>query len=104
MNDPLTEVMFWSQVIGDSKRTVLCPPDLESRVKGWVEARGMGGIITVHAAWFVPDNRLYVIDTPSMEAYVEESFQQSMRDWQLRLRSDVEAAARRPIWRGISPA
>lgn len=62
MNDMLTEVKFWAQVVNDAKRTVLCAPDLESRIKGLVDARGMGGIITVKASPAVPGDRLYVVD------------------------------------------
>ena len=40
MNDTLTE---------DAKQTVICPPELESRCKGYVEARGLGGLITIEA-------------------------------------------------------
>lgn len=72
MNDTLTEVQFWAQVIGDAKRTVMCPPDLESCCKGYVEARGLGGIITVKASPAVPDNQLYVIDTGALAASLAE--------------------------------
>ena len=60
--DLLSEVRFWQQVIGDAKRTVLCSPEMESRCKGYVDARGLGGLITVKASRAVPDDRLYVID------------------------------------------
>jgi hypothetical protein len=107
VNDPLTEVHFWAQVIGDAKRTVICSPDLESRVKGWVEARGMGGIITVQAGPFVPDNRLYIIDTPALDASLQQSIQEGIRNWRPTsewpggdLLSDLEAARR--FFRGIT--
>lgn len=59
--DMLTEVRFWSQVIGESRRTVLCPPDLESRCKGYVDARGLGGVITVIPSPHIPDNQILVV-------------------------------------------
>ena len=61
MSDPLTELRFWQQVIGDARRTVLCPPEMESRCKGYVDARGLGGVITVKATPVCPDDRIYVM-------------------------------------------
>lgn len=63
----LTEERFWAQVPTDSKRTVVCSPGLEPRVKGWVEARGVGGIITVVANRYVPDGGVYVVDERALE-------------------------------------
>lgn len=68
MSDVLTEVRFWAQVMTDAKRTVICPPDLESRCKGYVGARGLGHLITVMASPFAPENTLYVIDEGAMQA------------------------------------
>jgi hypothetical protein len=67
VNDVLTEVRFWSQVIGDARCTVLCCPDLESRIKGWVGARGMGGVITVEASPSVPADRILVVDQAAIQ-------------------------------------
>lgn len=75
MNDMLTEVRFWAQIIGDARRTVLVNPDLESRVKGWVDARGLGGVITVNASPAVPTDRCYVIDTGAVEADLRRALQ-----------------------------
>lgn len=68
MADVLTEVKFWSQVFGDAKRTILCPPDLESRVKGYIAARGMGGVLTVEASPVCPPEQIIVIDEQGMTA------------------------------------
>lgn len=68
MNDVLTEAMFWRQVILDAKRTVMCNPDLESRCKGWVDARGVGHLVTVKASPWVPIDRVFVIDEQAIEA------------------------------------
>lgn len=73
MNDPLTETRFWAQVLTDAHRTVICSPDLESRVKGWVDARMMGGLITVIAQPFCPDNTIYIIDENAMAASLAEA-------------------------------
>ena len=66
MSEPLTELRFWQQVIGDARRTVLCPPEMESRCKGYVDARGLGGVITVKASPVCPDDRLYVMDEQAL--------------------------------------
>lgn len=63
----LTEERFWAQVPTDSQRTVVCSPSLEPRVKSWVEARGVVGIITVIANRYVPDGQVYVIDQHALE-------------------------------------
>ena len=68
MSDVLTEVRFWAQVLTDAKRTVICSPDLESRCKGYIEARGLGYLITVKVSPFAPDNCLYVMDECVMQA------------------------------------
>lgn len=76
LTDVLDEVRFWAQVMGDAKRTVICPPDLESRIKGWVDSRGMDGIITVRAERYCPENKVIVMDDPAIEA--------TMREWAQR--------------------
>lgn len=73
MSDMLTEVRFWAQVIGDVKRTVVCSPEMESRCKGYVDARGLGGLITVKASSGVPDTTLLVIDEGAIAAAVAEA-------------------------------
>jgi hypothetical protein len=103
VNDVWTEVRFWAQVIDDSKRTVICSAELESRVKGWVEARGMGGIITVQADRLMPDDQIYIIDTPAIEASARESFQHSMWDWQRSFEARRDDH-RLKFWRGITEA
>ena len=78
MSDPLTEIRFWQQVIGDSRRTVLCPPEMESRCKGYVDARGLGGVITVVASRACPDDRLYVMDEQALMASVNRPLRLGM--------------------------
>ena len=79
MNDTLTEVRFWSQVMTDAKRTVFCSPDLESRCKGWVDARGLSGLITVKASPAVPEGRLYIVDEGAIEAATNEVLNRPIR-------------------------
>lgn len=78
-NDVLTEVQFWAQVMTDAKRTVLCSPDLESRLKGYVDARGMGGLITVVASPGCPDGQLFVVDEQAMRASRNEQLAKPIR-------------------------
>jgi hypothetical protein len=80
-NDTLTEVRFWAQIIGDAKRTVFCAPDLESRIKGWVDARGMGGIITVIASPGCPEGRIFIADTPAMQATMNQAMSRPITIW-----------------------
>ena len=72
MGDVLTEARFWAQVIGDSRRTVVCSPENESRCKGWVDARGLAGLIKVVASPLVDDRMLMVIDEQALDAQLEE--------------------------------
>jgi hypothetical protein len=79
MSDDLTEVRFWAQVMGDAKRTVICNPDLESRVKGWIDARGMGGLITVQATPVCPIDRTYIVDDAALQAAYNEVMQRPIK-------------------------
>ena len=79
MNDVLNEVRFWAQVVGDSKRTVVCPPDLESRCKGFVDARGLGGLITVKTSPYVPAETIFVIDEQGIDASLRKMSQRPIR-------------------------
>ena len=74
-NDILTEVSFWMQVMGDAKRTIVCSPDLESRVKGWIDARGMGHLLKMVANQACPDNRIIIIDEQALAADLAASIQ-----------------------------
>jgi hypothetical protein len=81
MNDPLTEVRFWAQITGDARRTIICSPDNESRIKTWVDARGMAGILTVHPTPFVDDCTIYVLDEQATEAAHQRDLQREFRRW-----------------------
>lgn len=75
MSDALTEARFWLQVIGDAKRTVVCPPGLESRIKVWVTARGMDRMLKVVANPACPPNQVLLIDEQAIAADFAESVQ-----------------------------
>lgn len=76
MTNVLTEARFWMQVMGDAKRTIHCPPDLESRIKGWVTARGMGGLITILPNPACPPDRIFILDMGAIEAATQQALQQ----------------------------
>lgn len=78
-NDMMTEVRFWSQVMTDAKRTVFCSPDLESRCKGYVEAAGLTGLITVFASPGCPDGKIFVVDEQAMRASWNEQLAKPIR-------------------------
>ena len=77
--DVLTEVRFWQQVMTDSERTIICEPDLESRIKGWIDARGLGGLITVEASPYCPPGRLIILDPHAIDAALAEARAESLR-------------------------
>lgn len=94
-NDPLTEFRFWAQIATDSERTVLCSPDLESRIKGWVDARGLGGLIKVQATPICPDDTIWVVDHNALAASTNRALSEALRqpmhlvppaDWRWRYR------------------
>lgn len=67
----LTEVRFWAQVIGDAKRTIVCNPDLESRIKTWIDVRSMSGILKVEPNPYCPMDRVFVIDEQAINATLD---------------------------------
>lgn len=71
----LDGLRFWAQVTDDARRTVVCSPDMESRVKGWVETRGLGGVFTVKASPVCPDDRVLLLDEEAIDAAFRESVQ-----------------------------
>jgi hypothetical protein len=69
MSHILTDVQFWAIVGEIGKRTIICPPDLESRVKGYyIDARGLGGLLKVQASPACPDGKIFVIDEEAAKA------------------------------------
>lgn len=75
--EALTEIRFWAQVLTDARRTVICPPEWESRCKGYVDARELGGLIKVVASPFTPPGQIIVMDEQAMEA----SWRQTLQAW-----------------------
>lgn len=65
---PVEEVRFWLQVIVDSRKTILCRPADEPRVRGIVDRYGVGGFITVEASNYIPAGQMRVVDTDALDA------------------------------------
>lgn len=71
----LDDVLFWNQVVQDSRRTLLVPTDLESRAIEMVKAHGMAHVITVKVSEVLPDGMVYVVDEQGLEADMAEAMQ-----------------------------
>jgi len=71
----LDDVRFWAQVMDDGMRTLIVPPDLESRAVEQVKARGLDGIITVRVSRWLPKGMAFLIDEQAMEAVLRQSLQ-----------------------------
>lgn len=98
MSDALTDVLFWAQVHHDGRRTVLCSPENESRCKGYVDASGLAGSITVMASPAVRDDQLVVIDPGAIAAGLAEREQHGQRERSLQeLREHLAEERRRAL-------
>jgi hypothetical protein len=71
----LTDIRFYEQVLLDSKRTIVCPPDLASDVRAVVEQYDAGHLFTVCASAACPEERLILIDEQALEAGLRASLQ-----------------------------
>ncbi|HEY9370440.1 hypothetical protein [Streptomyces sp.] len=71
----LTDVRFYEQVLGDARRTILCPPGLVDTIKAAVDVYDAGGLFQVVASQCCPEGRLLVIDEQGMEAAMRETVQ-----------------------------
>lgn len=79
VSEMLTELRFWAQVTGDARRTIICPPDLESRIKGWLSARGLLGFHAVEVHEYMPDGRIFVVDQGAINAYMAQAMNRPIR-------------------------
>lgn len=80
----LTDIRFYDQILGDSKRTIYCQPSMADAVRGAVEARGVGHIYTVRVSQVCPDGKLLLVDEQGIEASCNEAVQRSMRNLRFR--------------------
>ncbi len=79
MTDPWSEVKFWATVLEESKRTVYCAPEWESRVKGVIDAHGLAGLYEVVVNRHLPTDAIFLADHNALEASVRESLQRMVR-------------------------
>lgn len=75
----LDDARFWSQVMTDQERTVVCPPEYESRLKVMIAARGLSGLLSVLPSPVCPDNTLIVIDRHAMDASMAQLMTKPLR-------------------------
>jgi len=71
----LTDIGFYSQILGDAKRTIICPPSLVDAVRELVNAHDLAGIYTVKSSLACPDDKLVVLDEQAMEASFRQAAQ-----------------------------
>jgi hypothetical protein len=69
----LDDVRFWSQVVEDARRVILCAPKHEAQIKAWLASRGYW-LYEVRSTPIVPGDRVYIIDEQGLEA--------QLRQWQ----------------------
>lgn len=69
----LDDILFWSQVVTDSERTIVCSPEYESRLKAVIEARGLSGLLTVLARRECPDDQMWVVDEHAADASLAQA-------------------------------
>jgi hypothetical protein len=71
---PLDELKFWHQIMGDARRTIVCAPDLESRIKCGLETRGLAGLVTVQVSRNLPDERqVFIVDEQAIAAATNQA-------------------------------
>lgn len=80
-DDPWTEARFWQQIIGDSKRAIICEPDLEIRIRGFIDALGMADTFTLYPSEFCPPGRIIVIDELALEAALRQTMIKPSTFW-----------------------
>lgn len=78
------EIRFYVQTIGDAQRTLICEPHREEQVLAAVESQGLAAILTVEASHACPAGRLLIIDTPGLQAAMNQDFRRAARTIRLR--------------------
>lgn len=73
LDQMLTDIRFYEQVLLDARRTIICPPDLAAAVQAVVDQHGAGNLFTVLASAACPKHRLLLIDEQALEAGLRAS-------------------------------
>lgn len=68
LDQMLTDIRFYEQVLLDARRTIFCPPDLAAAVQAVVEQYDAANLFTVRASTACPEHRLLLIDEQALEA------------------------------------
>ncbi|GAA3721667.1 hypothetical protein GCM10022224_103860 [Nonomuraea antimicrobica] len=79
MREPLNDVRFWQQIVGGSKRTVVCSPGQAGAVRTAIERSGAADILSVVASPVVPDGQAYLVDEQAIEAEHRENIDIAQR-------------------------
>lgn len=77
----LDDARFWAQVMTDQERTIVCPPEYESRLKVMIETRGLSGLLTVLPSRVCPDDKLIVIDRHALDASLAQTMLSRAAFW-----------------------
>lgn len=77
---PMERIQLFMQDFEDSRRTVWCNPEWESRIKTMADVRNVGGMFNVVASDACPEDTVYVVDTNAMEAQFRQSLQRSLNE------------------------
>ena len=75
----LDNLRFTAQILGDSRRTLLCEPSRIAEVQAIVDERDLAGIYTVRGSRACPQGKIIVIDDPAMEASSNATAQRAAR-------------------------
>lgn len=70
---PDFDAAFWAQVMADASRTIFCSPADAGKVQAAVEARGVGGLITVTPSPSIEPGQLYLSDDGAVERELRRS-------------------------------
>lgn len=79
----LTEIRFYEQVIGDSKRVIYCEPHMAAAVQDAVQAHYAGPLFTVRSSPVCPEGKLLLVDEQGIEASFNAAVQQGLRNFRL---------------------
>ena len=70
---PLENLRLWMQELHDSERTVVCSPELESRVKTMVALSATPGLFDVRVMPGMADSQVIVVDHNAVEASTRQA-------------------------------
>lgn len=75
MSDVLSDLKFWAQIFGDSKRTLFCHPDIAEQLRAAVAVHDLGGVVTVMETRALEEGMAVLADLQALDAGLQESLQ-----------------------------